>query len=65
MNSDILDIPNLGLVSNNKKAKEVPVNIIYGKFGYLENNYKHYLASLKQGASTVPKGVYMMQSFFY
>ena len=47
MNSDILDISDPRLVSNNKKAKEVPMGIIYDKFRHWENNCKNYLASLK------------------
>ena len=34
MNLDILDISDPRLVSNNKKIKEVPMDIICGKFGY-------------------------------
>ena len=49
-NFDILDIPNLRLVSNNEKAKDIPMDIIYsfcGKLGYWENNCKDYLIRLK------------------
>ena len=31
-NSDVLDIPNPGSISNNKKAKKISMDIIYGKF---------------------------------
>ena len=50
-NSNVLDIPDLGSVSKNKKAKDVHLDIIYlfyNKFRYWENNYKNYLARLKQ-----------------
>ena len=66
-NSYVLDIPDPGSISNNKKAKDVHLDIIcsfYGKFGHWENNCKNYLARLKQGASIVPKGVYMIQTYF-
>ena len=66
-NSDILDIPDLGSVNKNKKAKDIPMDIICsfcGKFRHWENNCKNYLARLKQGASTAPKGVYMIHTYF-
>ena len=66
-NSDVLDILDLRLISNNEKAKDVSMDIIYlfcGKFGCWENNCKNYLASLKQGSSIAPKGVYMIQTYF-
>ena len=55
INSDILDIPDLGSISKNEKTKEVSMKIIYGKFGHWEYNYKNNLASLKQGASIAQK----------
>ena len=66
-NSDVLDIPDLEMVSNNEKAKDVHMDISYlfrGKFGYWEYNCKNNLSSLKQGASIVPKDVYMIQTYF-
>ena len=49
-NSDVLDISDLRLVSNNKKVKDVHMDISYsscGKFEHWKNNYKKYLARLK------------------
>ena len=66
-NSDVLDIPDLGLVSNNEKAKDVYMDISYlfcGKFRHWEYNCKNNLASLKQGASIAPKDVYMIKPIF-
>ena len=66
-NFDILKISNLGLVSYNKKAKDIYKDIIYSfcsKFEYWEYNCKNNLASLKQDASVAPKGVYMIQTYF-
>ena len=67
-NFDILDISDPRLISNNEKAKDIPMDIIYsfcGKFGYWENNFKNYLARLKQGASVTSKDMYMIQTYFY
>ena len=36
----------------------------YGNFGYWGYNYKNNLANLKQSKSIVPKGVYMIQTYF-
>ena len=63
-NLDVLDISDLGSISNNEKVKDVYLDIIYGKFGYWENNYKNYLTRLKQDASIAPKGVSMIQIYF-
>ena len=55
------------MVSNNEKAKDVHLDIsylFYDKFGYWEYNCKNNFASLKQGASIAPKGVYMIQTYF-
>ena len=55
------------MVSNNEKAKDVYMDIsclFCGKFGHWEYNCKNNLASLKQDASIVPKGVYMIQTYF-
>ena len=61
-NSDILNISDLELVSNNEKAKDVPIDIICSfcsKFAHWENNCKNYLARLKQGVSLALKDVYI------
>ena len=63
-NSDVLDIPDLGMVGNNKKAIDIHKDIIYDKFGYWGYNCKNYLARLKQGASVAPKGMYMIKTYF-
>ena len=62
-NSDVLDISDLRMVSNNEKANNVHMNIHYlfgGKFEYWEYNCKNNLKSLKHGASIAPKDVYMI-----
>ena len=66
-NSNILDIFNLEMVSNNEKAKDIHVDIsclFCGKFGHWEYNCKNNFASLKQDISIAPKGVYMIQIYF-
>ena len=67
-NSDILDISDLGMVSNNEKIKDVYMDISYlfcGKFGQWEYNCKNNLARLKQGTCVASKDVYMIQTYFF
>ena len=62
-NSNVLDISDLGMVSNNEKAKDIHMDInylFYDKFEHWEYNCKNNLASLKHGVSIAPKGVYMI-----
>ena len=57
-NSDVLDISDLGMVSNNEKAKDVLKDIICsfcGKFGHWKYNCKNNLARLKQDACVAQK----------
>ena len=51
------------MVSNNEKANDITYKY-YGKLGNWKNNCKNYLASLKQGTSIVPNGVYMLHTCF-
>ena len=49
-NSNVMDISDLGMVSNNEKAKDIHMDIsclFCDKFGYWEYNCKNNLASLK------------------
>ena len=63
-NFDVMDIFDSDLVSD-KKVMDVLTDITYcGKLRYWKNIDKNYLASLKQGASVAPKGVYMIQTYF-
>ena len=62
-NSDVLDILDLEMVSNNEKVKDVLKDIIYlfcNKFSHWEYNCKNNLARLKQSACVAPKSVYMI-----
>ena len=58
-NSDVLDISDLRLINTNKKAIDIHKDIICHKFEYCEYNCKNYLARLKQGASVIPKDIYI------
>ena len=61
--SDVLKNPDLDSISDNKKAKNIPMDITYyfgDKLGHWKNNCKNYLASLKQDASVASKSVYII-----
>ena len=66
-NFDVLNILDFGMISNNEKAIDIYKNIIHSfcnKFRHWEYNCKNNLVRLKQSVSIVPKGVYMIQTYF-